>query len=160
MRARWIGFCVAVGLALGVLAGCGAQGAPVTKGQPTSTAAPSPTAEVRVVDEKAADLQLWVSNQSFVDDPVRLTISIDGVELVERSFAVEGQHNWILFPVALAPGWHEVVAVSDTGAELRETFRVPRDGQRYAVLDYWNYPDDKHGRHFTWMVQDEPVAFA
>ena len=145
-----------------VLAGCGDQGAPVTRGEPVppSSAVPSPTAQVSIVDEKAADLQLWVSNQSFVDDTVQITIAIDGVELVDRPFAVEGQHNWVRFPVALQAGRHEVVAVSDTGVELRESFTIPETGRRHAVIDYWYYPDDKQGRHFTWHIQKDPLAFA
>jgi hypothetical protein len=34
-----------------------------------------------------------------MDDPVVLTVSIDGTEVVAQPIEVKGQHNWILFPI-------------------------------------------------------------
>lgn len=126
---------------------------------PPGTPAPStPTSgPVGVVEEDQARLLLWVSNQSFVDDPVRVTVHIDGVPVVDEDFAVEGQHNWVRFPVDLPPGEHELVAESDTGVQLTRTFTLPVKGPRYAVMDYWNYPGE--GRRFTWRIQKNPFAF-
>ncbi len=39
-------------------------------------------AEVRLVEEEQADLVLYVSNQSFDDEEVRLTVVIDGIVVV------------------------------------------------------------------------------
>jgi hypothetical protein len=151
------------GLALcGLIMSCGettqqAADVPNEASNPT-TKEPAP-ADVKVVDEEEADLHLWISNQSFADDPVEITVQVDGVEVVDEPFDVESQHNWVLFPLELSPGRHVVTATSDTGAEFRQEFRTPKNhDDRYAVLDYWNY-EDKEGRHFTWMVQREPVAF-
>ena len=93
-----------------------------------------------------------------MDDPVRLTISIDGTEVVAERFAVEGQHNWRRFALTVPPGRHVVVARSSTGAALETRFRMPADGVRYAVVDYWNYRN-RQGRHLTWRVQATPIAF-
>ena len=137
-------------------AGCGEATTRGTEPEP----GPSPTgAGVEVVAEDDADLHLWVSNQSFVDDPVTITVAIDGVTVVDQEFDVEGQHNWQLFPVALGPGPHTIRVGSDTGTTLERAFRTPRDGRRHAVVDYWNY-EDEHGRHFSWQIQRQPVAFA
>lgn len=114
---------------------------------------------VRLVPEDRADLQLFVSNQSFEDDEVLVSVTIDGVELIARTFDVEGQHNWVLFSVELPPGRHDLEVTSDTGATLTETFRTPRSGVRHAVVDYWYYADDAQGRYFEWRIQDEPPAF-
>jgi hypothetical protein len=125
-----------------------------------ATASPSGPAQVaRLVTEREANLHLWVSNQSFADDPVAITINIDGHRVVARPFAVEGQHNWVLFPIAATPGRHELIAVSGTEIEMRQTFTLPESGRRYAVVDYWNYPDDG-GRRFTWLIMPAPIRFA
>jgi hypothetical protein len=141
--------------AIGALAGCVDAERSVT-GSATATATGS--AAIRIVAEQDADLHLWVSNQSFEDDPVGVRVTVDGVEVVRRPFAVEGQHNWILFPIEAPPGNHVVHAVSDTGAELRESFTLPEEGRRYAVVDYWYYPGDGD-RQFTWRLQATPIGF-
>ena len=117
-----------------------------------------PARDIRLVDEWDADLHLRVSNQSFADDPVEITVRVDGVEVVAQSFEVGSQHTWVLAALDLPPGEHVVTAASDTGAQLRKEFRTPQDEDRYAVLDYWNY-EDKAGRHFGWRVERDPVAF-
>ena len=145
-------------LLAGALAACGPTETEVTSGPAPSP--PAPAAEIRVVEEDAATLQLWVSNQSFEDDPVEVTIAIDGVEVVSELFEVEGQHSWTLFPITAPPGQHVLTATSDTGATLEEHFTLPEQGLRYAVVDYWYYADDKEGRHFSWLIQKRPVGFA
>ncbi|MET8041199.1 hypothetical protein ABZU25_10040 [Micromonospora sp. NPDC005215] len=122
---------------------------------PLSPAAPA----VRLVEEDSADLHLWVSNQSFADDPVVLTVSIDGTEIVDRHFAVEHQHNWVLFPVQVPPGRHVVRVVSGTGVEIQKTFTMPEAERQYAAVDYGNAVDEG-GRHVNWLIRSTPIAFA
>jgi hypothetical protein len=131
--------------------GSDAQGSTVTSG--------SSPAAVRVVKENQADLHLWVSNQSFKDDPVVLNVSIDGAEVIAQPFEVEGQHNWILFPLQVPPGRHILSVISETGVRMRKHFTLPESGPRYAVVDYWNY-SDAAGRHITWHIQSDPMGFA
>jgi len=124
-----------------------------------SSASPAGSAPgIRIVAERQADLHLFVSNQSFDDASVELTVSIDGTELVSGPFDVEGQHNWCQFPAKISPGRHVVTVVSDTGAELRERFALPETGRRYAVIDYW-YGAAKDRPHFTWQFLSEPPMF-
>lgn len=137
------------------LAGCGdSQGVdPVP--HPDVSAAGS---DVRLVDRGEADLVLHVSNQSFDDAEVRITVAVDGVTVVEDDFHVEDQHNWISFSLGLRPGVHEITATADSGASMRESFATPTRGTRYAVVDYW---DDDHGpQHFGWLFQRKPLVFA
>jgi hypothetical protein len=117
-----------------------------------------PPVGIAVVQPGRADLHLWVSNQSFADEVVGLTVDIDGVEVVARQFAVAGQHNWVLFPVRVPPGRHEIRAWSDTGAVSRQEFTMPADERRYAVLDYWYHPGEE-GRRITWRIQATPLTF-
>lgn len=105
-----------------------------------------------------AALHLWVSNQSFADDLVALTISIDGVQIVDQRFSVGNQHNWILFPIDAPPGRHVLKAASNTGAEITKAFRLPENDRRHAVVDYWSDRSDKPP-HFTWSIQTKPLVF-
>jgi len=106
-----------------------------------------------------APFTLYVSNQSFDDPTVRITISIDDQVVVEQDFDVESQHNWIKFEPEVGPGDHSLRAVSDTGAEYTVDFTVPGGEPRWAVVDYWWYP--KQGaRQFTFDISDKPIGFA
>lgn len=127
----------------------------------SGVSSPGPrSAAIRMVAEDEADLLLWVSNQSFEDDPVFVTVSIDGTEVVAQPFDVEGQHNWILFPLKVPAGQHVLTAASNTGVETDQRFTIPETGRRYAVLDYWYYPGDRGGRHFSWGIHEKPIGFA
>lgn len=139
---------------LALVSACG-QGRGVDP-QPAPDVA-SGDAAVRIVPEKEADLVLHVSNQSFDDERVRLTVAVDGVVVVDDDFDVEGQHTWIRFPLAMRSGAHEVTASSDTGAELTESFRVPGDAPRFAVLDHWG---EEGTADLSWSFHRRPVAFA
>ena len=114
-------------------------------------------ADVKLVEEDRADLLLYVSNQSFDDEHVGLTVVVDGVTVVDGDFAVEGQHNWVRFPLGLSPGRHEITARSDSEAVLERSFRVPGDATRYAVVDYWTETD---GPTLTWQFTRDQLAFA
>ena len=102
---------------------------------------------------------LYVSNQSSEDPTVGITIKIDGEVVVDDDFDVEGGHNWISFTPDVAPGDHTLHAVSSTGAEFTTEFTIPEREPRWAVVDYWFYPD-QGPRKFTFHISDEPIAFA
>ncbi len=135
--------------------------------QPGATLTPSglavsPAAGVGEPQEELAtgQVRLWVSNQSFEDDPVAITIQVDGETIVADSFFVEGQHNWFAFDVAgLQPGVHSIVAESDTGARIEGSFTLPDGESRWLVADYWHYPEESEGPHFTFSESDRPVGF-
>jgi hypothetical protein len=140
-------------LAPWALVACGeAQGVDPSP-HPEVTAAQS---EVRLVDEGQADLMLFVSNQSFDEEQVRLTVAVDGVPVVDGDFHVEGQHNWVGFPLSLSPGVHQITAESDTGATLSESFRVPGNKPRYAVIDHRG---DDDSAELSWLFQRQPIGF-
>ncbi len=106
------------------------------------------------------EVRLWVSNQSFEDDPVFITIRIDGELVVNDAFAVEGQHNWMSFDIAgLSSGSHELVAVSDTGAQTDGSFTLPDGESRWLVTDYWYDVGEPDDRYFTLSESDVPVGF-
>ena len=145
---------VAVALALAACALTACSGGEDPAPHPQVTASDS---EVRLVGPDEADLVLYVSNQSFEDEDVRIKLDVDGVTVVDGEFRVEGQHNWIRFPLSLSPGSHSLTAESDTGATLKESFQVPGNEARYAVVNYWAEDDSPE---LTWLFQREPVGFA
>jgi hypothetical protein len=141
-------------LASPTLAGCGPdQGVDPTP-HPDVTGA---DAEVKLVERDEADLVLHVSNQSFDDEEVRLVVAVDGVTVVDGDFHVEDQHNWVTFPLGLSPGAHEITVESDSGATLSESFEVPGDQARFAVVDHWGEGDSSD---LTWSFHRKPVAFS
>lgn len=113
-------------------------------------------AAVRLVGETEADLILYVSNQSFDDEEVRLIVTIDEVTVVDGDFHVEDQHNWVSFPLELPSGGHEVTAESDSGTTLRESFEVRRDRTSYAAIEHWT---EDGSADLTWLVQRQPIGF-
>ena len=136
----------------------------------SSTPAPrtmhEPAVEATTVTEQPRTLTLYVSNQSFADDPVGITISIDGETVVDNDFYVEGQHSWITFELAVSPGDHELVMASSTGVTQAASLVIPAEGHRWAVVNYWFYPADldhpgggQTPRSFTFTVDDVPVSF-
>lgn len=135
------------------LAGCGVPAG--TDPRPHAEVT-SGSSDVRLVEEGRADLLLHVSNQSFDDSAVRLTVTVDGVTVVEGDFHVEDQHSWTTFPLALAPGEHVITAESDSQASLRRSFATPVRGARYAVVNYWG-DDDRP--HLEWLFRRRPVHF-
>ena len=139
---------------LSVLPGCGVvQGAEPAPHPDVKAAG----AEVRLVERSRADLVLSISNQSFEDGRVRLTVAVDGVIVVDDDFHVEDQHNWTSFPLALSPGDHEVTAEADSGAVLRESFEVRSDQTCYAAIDHWGGDETAE---LTWLFRRQPIAFA
>lgn len=106
---------------------------------------------------------LYVSNQSFEIDPVDIEIHLDGELAVEGDFLVEGQHSWHTFDFRLAPGAHEVRAVSRAGTtEYVQTIELP-EGDRYGVLDFWYYGEESsseaYGPTFSFQLFSEPPVF-
>lgn len=145
---------LALAAAASVLAGCGEDRGVDPAAHSDVTAA---DATVKLVAAAKADLVLYVSNQSLDDEEVRLTVTIDGATVVDDDFHVEGQHNWVSFPLALSPGAHEVIAGSDSGATLAEPLEVHRDKTLYAVIEHWT---DPRPAYLTWYSRWRPLAFA
>ena len=86
-----------------------------------------------------------------------MTVSIDGVTVVDGDFHVDAQHNWVSFPLTLSRGAHEVTAESDSGATLRESFQVPR--RQSALRGHRPLGRGRPSAELTWLFQRQPMAF-
>lgn len=116
------------------------------------------TNQIKIVDREACDLLLTISNQSYLDDPVVLTVVIDGVEVLSRPFEVRNQHNFVPFPLCVGPGAHKVWVSTDTDVALEEEFVLPPTGERqYASIEYFNYADED-GKLIDWFIQSIPMG--
>lgn len=146
--------------------------AAVSTSEPVDTAPPGSAAPARFTvtpgppvgqlqtEPDPGEVKLWLSNQSFSDDLVSVSVVIDGEPAFDADLEVKGQHNWIPWEIGgLNPGRHTITARSDTGAELTSSFTLPAGEPRWVVIDYWYDPADPEGRRFTLNESDQVVAF-
>ncbi|WP_392542799.1 hypothetical protein [Oryzobacter telluris] len=93
------------------------------------------------VTEEEATVHLWVSNQSFEEPDVELRVSVDGEVVAEQVFDVCGQHMWVPFPLALEPGWHDLVATTPGGLRVEGRVEVPEmvdpSAVPWVVVSHW-----------------------
>lgn len=142
-------------------ASTGTTGPPASAAAPARfTVTPGPPVGQLQTEPDPGEVKLWLSNQSFTDDPVAVSVVIDGEPALDAELEVQGQHNWIPWEIGgLNPGVHTITARSDTGAELTGTFTLPAGEPRWVVLDYWYASGDAEGRRFVLNEFDHAVAF-
>lgn len=105
-----------------------------------------------IVPEEEANYHLQISNQSFANEEVPIRIVIDGDVLIDDVFAVEGQHSWTDYGLALAPGEHRLEAVSDDGGRFSTTLSVSAEQDTFGQLLFWQ--EEGAEPEFTWTEQD------
>ena len=111
-------------------------------------------------DDASATLVLWVSNQSFRQDDVGITVRIDTVPVIDGEFPVQDENNWVHFPLTLEPGQHELVAQTTSGVSTVQSFSTPSSGSGvHAVLSYWFPLEDGSRPFFGWELSEEPLQF-
>lgn len=110
-----------------------------------------------VVDGQSCNLLLSVSNQSYLDDPVVITIEIDGVQVVSESFEVRNQHHSVRFPLQLGLGPHVVHVTTDMGVTIDERFALQEGPRSHASVSYYNYADED-GKPIDWHIQFTPMG--
>jgi hypothetical protein len=103
-------------------------------------------------------LTLYVSNQSFAEPEVGITVTIDGEVVVDDRFPVRDQHHVVPFAVDIGPGDHTLTATSDAGVEHTVTLTIPERAPRWVALLYWWSPEDGPPT-FTVDISDEPISF-
>ena len=73
--------------------------------------------------------------------------------MVDGDLHVEGEHNWITFPLDLSPGGDEIPAQSDSGADVVRSFEAPRGKARDAVIEHLT---EDGSVDLTWQLQRQP----
>jgi hypothetical protein len=109
----------------------------------------------------APTFTLFVSNQSFDLSQVDIEVRLDDQLAVSGDFLVEGQHTWVQFDFALAPGPHRLRATSETaGVTLEQAFDM--DERRWGVVSFWYYAagsPEPTPKHLAFEVLDEAPLF-
>jgi hypothetical protein len=105
-----------------------------------------------------APFTLFVSNQSNQNPRVSISVAIDGRRVIAQDFEVGDQHNFVEFPLGVAPGQRELTASADDGTALKAPFTVPESGRRWAILVYG--PTTERSATFSFNVLDQPPRFA
>lgn len=111
--------------------------------------------EPAVLDRSHFGFDLVVSNQSFGDPDVHLTVLVGDDVVVDRSFAVEGQHAFTAYRVPLEPGSYDVRVSADSGAVLERVVALGPE-RRHLYAAYWG--DDGPGQ-LTLLESDQPFGF-
>jgi hypothetical protein len=107
-------------------------------------------------DADTAPVVLYVSNQSFDDESVRMTVVVDGEAALDQDLEVRGQHDFLPVPLDLAPGPHDLVVTTDSGARSDIRLEVPpAPERRWVTILYWT--EDR--TRVDVDVHTEPVAF-
>lgn len=129
---------------------------------PANTPTPTHTQEAtttqpgsRAMDPAHAPVVLGVSNQSHDDPDVALTVTVDGLALIEDgSYAVENQHNLDLYGIDLQPGQHTVTVTADSAVRATRTFTLAAGKRRWVSIFYWNFDPSRKG--VTWGGNEQP----
>ena len=121
-----------------------------------------PLAVVRSeLEDPNGNFVLWVGNQSFAITPVDIRVTLDGVPVLHKYFAVGNQHNWEKYTFRLKPGQHTLKATTKKGSStISRQFDV--QGKHWAVLDYWFYPNSHFSptpRQFMFQIKGKPIGF-
>ncbi len=91
--------------------------------------------EPAAIDRTAPGLVLFISNQSYGDPEIDVTVTVDGEVVVDRSFSVENQHTTVSYRLPLEPGDHELVIRTGTGATQDQVVTLGSD-RRYLYVSY------------------------
>ena len=124
--------------------------------------------DITVSADGTSDLTLYVTNQSYVDRNVDISVMLDGAVIIDRGFRVGDQHNHIEHRIRLDDGTHSLEAttvVDGEPVELSEEFTINSNQQRYAVLSYWHYEPTRAGDtsfdppQLNFEIRDDPIGF-
>lgn len=143
----------ALALSTSVLASCTSDG---ESDADRSAPAPMPQ-EAQPTEVEGANVFVDVSNQSFDDPDVHITMRLGDLVPVDASFPVEGQHHWVGHQLRLQPGDHLLEFTSDSGAVHALALVVPADAPVYITVSYW--ADAETPPKFQSSVSDEPFAY-
>jgi hypothetical protein len=88
---------------------------------------------------------------------VFVSITLDGDRVIAQRFDVEGQHNFVDFPLDPPPGDHVLRAIADDGTAIEQPFTLPVGERRYGTLFYW--ADSDAPPFFDFHFSDEPPVF-
>ncbi len=111
-----------------------------------------------VIDRPPPGVMLVISNQSYEDPDVEVTVTLDGEVVIDRSFAVEGQHTFTSYRLPLAAGEHELAVMADTGATHERVLTLGSE-QRHVYVGFTSGGGAGSSGAFEVSESDEPFGF-
>jgi len=99
---------------------------------------------------------IMLSNQSFRKPKMKITVLIDGVEIIEEKCKVENQHKGYYYYFNLE-GNHEIKVESEDGLIETKIINFVSDELTWSSITYWNYEEE--GPHLFHEVQDSPFLW-
>lgn len=105
--------------------------------------------------ESQAKLNLMISNQSLYEDSVNLSIYIDKKLLVEDTYLVKDQHNYLYYYIVIEEGEHDISVEYNGKIIGEETIEIVNNKPTWVSLNYWNEKKTKENVNF--YISDEPI---
>lgn len=94
---------------------------------------------------------LYISNQSFAEPYINVTIEVDGSKIYSEMLFVGDQHNWQKISIIVWGAIHYIEAFNNDN-KISNSAIVFTPFQGYIVIDYWYYPESHYNptpRHFS-----------
>jgi hypothetical protein len=112
-------------------------------------------------DQPDANFILYVSNQSFEESRVDISVIIDGKTVVSDFFPVKNHHYWKIYSLQLPLGSHQLSVKADNGTyKLERPFEI--SSKHWALISFWctDKQDDKSQfSGISFAISDEPYDF-
>lgn len=105
--------------------------------------------------EKGAKLILMISNQSFYNDEVNLSIYIDEKLLVNETYFVGDQHSYSYYYISLEEGEHEISVEYNDEIIGEESVGISDEKPIWGALTYWEEKDTNANIGFH--ISDEQI---
>ena len=105
--------------------------------------------------ETQAKLIVRVSNQSFYMDKVNLSIYIDGKLLVNDTYLVEDQHNYLYYYTVIEDGVHTISVKYDDKVIGEKAVEILGDKPTWISLNYWKQKNTKG--HVEFQISDKRI---
>lgn len=99
---------------------------------------------------------LYVSNQSYEDEFIRIQVSIDGKLVIDREFFVYNQHTHVEYAFHLTKGKHKLL-IRASDADVTSERQIEIVTQHWAAVSYWH--DKRTPRQFGFDLKAEKIYF-
>ena len=105
-------------------------------------------------------LHIVVSNQSYAEPYVNITVKVNGMKVISGEFYVACQHNYMRFDIVIYGSVQRIVATNeDINVSNSAIIFAPSGG--YVKINYWYYPSTHYNpmdQHFSIKYQlREPI---
>lgn len=105
--------------------------------------------------ETQSNFIVILSNQSYENTKVKLTVFIDGNKLISQDCKTENQHTGYYYYYNLE-GTHIVKVVSEDGQEVQKTITLDKNIPLWVLMSYWG---DGDSAEINLNIMDSPFLW-